>query len=191
MSNTGPHFSSDDWLRCHLKTGEGVLTAVEAIVPAPEPYRFGGGHYIVSTLNDYSQVLLAMLNEGRHPGTGNSILKPETVRDYVFQDFIPHVGCPPDGIGKIDVSLVPGLSNAGEFLQGEEKGWSCGLMLNLKDVSGKRKANSGAWAGLGNLYYWIDPTAGKAGIYGTDILPFYDDDCVGIFEKLEKLAYSL
>lgn len=190
MTRTGPYFDDDTWHRVHLKSPEGQLTAVENVVPAKEPYKFGGGHYLLSTLNDYSQVLLTMLNEGTHPKTGKTILKPETVRDYVFKDFIPHVGCGSAGIGVIPVSVAPGLSRAGELLEGQEKGWSCGLMVNLKDVQGARRAGSGAWAGLGNLYFWIDPTAGKAGIYGTNVLPFLDEDSLDIFETLEKLAYS-
>lgn len=190
MNHSGPYLEGNDWLRCHVKSPDGQLSAQEAIVPAKEPYKFGGGHYIVSTLNDYSQVLLTMLNEGTHPKTGKTILKPETVQKYVFKDYIPHVGCSPHGIGVVPVSLVPGLSNSGEMLKDQRKGWSCGLMLNLDDVKGGRSAGSGAWAGLGNIYYWIDPVAGKAGIFGTNILPFLDEDCVGVFEDLEKVAYS-
>lgn len=190
MKNTGTYWDNNDWLRCHIKSPEGKLTAVEAIIPAKDPYRFGGGHYMVSTLHDYSQVLLAMLNEGKHPTTDQAILQPETVRNHVFKDYIPHVGCSSDGIGVVGVSLVPGLSNDGEMLKGVKKGWSAGLMINVDDVPGGRKAGSGAWAGLGNLYYWIDATGGKAGIFGTSVLPFLDEDCVQVFEELEKIAYS-
>lgn len=190
MTKTGAKFGGDDWLRCHFKSPEGQLQAVEQVVPAAEPYKYGGGHYAVSTLNDYSQVLLALLNEGRHPGTGKTILQQSTVKDYVFRDFIPEVGCPSDPIGKVPESIPPRLSEAGEILQGIKKGWSCGLMLNLDDVPERRRAGSGSWAGLGNLYYWIDPVAGRAGIFGTSILPFMDSDSLSVFDELEKLAYA-
>ena len=190
MSNTGIKFDGDHWLRCHTKTAEGQLQAVEQINVAAEPYRYGGGHYAVGTLNDYSQILLTLLNEGRHPGTGKIILKSETVKDYVFKDFIPEIGCPADNIGRVPESLPPRLSEAGEMLEGVKKGWSCGLMLSLEDSSGGRKAGSGSWAGLGNLYYWIDPSAGKAGISGTSVLPFMDTDGLKVAEELERFAYA-
>ena len=194
MKNTGPQFQGDDWLKVHLKDGEGKLTAVEAIQPAKEPWKYGGGHFLCSSLSDYSQVLLALLNEGKHPGTGKSILKPETVKDYVFKDLIPEVGCTGDGIGVISApSLVPGVSNAGDvgsIMSAVPRGWSAGLMINNEDASSARKAGSGAWAGLGNLYYIVDPKSGVAGIIGTSIMPFLDSDVVGLFEKMEKFAYA-
>lgn len=193
MKNSGPQFKGDDWLRVHMKDMAGKLTAVEAVQPPKEPWRYGGGHFVISTLNDYSQVLLALLNGGKHPGTGERILKDETVRDYVFKDFIPEVGCTGEGIGVCGQSLLPGLSNAGDVgaaLPRVPRGWSCGLMINKEDVPGARKEGSGAWAGLGNLYYWVDAKSGVAGIIGSEILPFLDPDVVGLFTEVEKFAYA-
>ena len=63
-------------------------------------------------------------------------------------------------------------------------------MMNLENVPGGRSAGSGAWAGLGNLYYWIDPKRGIAGIIGTSVLPFLDEDSLELFEKVERFAYA-
>jgi len=190
MKSTGPKLNENNYLKVHVKDGEGKLTAIDAIKPAADPEIYGGGHYLVSTLNDYSKLLLTLLNDGTNPQTGGTILKPESVQNYVFKDMIPAVGCSSDGIGMIPVSVTPGTSNSGEFLAGVPKGWSCGLMLNMADSPGGRKANSGAWAGLGNLFYWIDRSHGIAGMFGTSVLPFYDADAVELFEKVEKFAYE-
>ena len=193
MKNTGPLLIGEDWLRVHTKDGEGKLTAVDAIQPTKEPWKHGGGHFLVSSLADYSQVLLALLGEGTHPGTGKAILKPETVRDYVFKDFIPEIGASNKGIGVCKASLVPGLSldgDVGVTIPGMPRGWSGGLMINKEDATGARKAGSGAWAGLGNLYFWVDPQAGVTGIIGTEIFPFLDPDVLGLFEKVERFAYA-
>ncbi|KAK5942436.1 hypothetical protein PMZ80_005000 [Knufia obscura] len=193
MNNSGRLYKDDHWLRVHIKDEQGNLTAVEAIQPAVTNWKDGGGHFLISTLNDYSQVLLAILNEGTHPGTGNSILKPETVRDYLFRDFIPEIGCSSENIGLVKKGLVPGMSNTGDVgytFPGGPRGWSCGLMINKEDAPGARKAGSGAWAGMGNQYFWIDPVAGLAGITGSQCPPFMDADVVGMAAEVERFAYE-
>ena len=195
MNKCGPTVDSDDFLRVHVKDGNGALTAVDSIRPEKDPWRCCGGHFVTGSLRDYTQFLVTLVNGGTHPQTGKQILKPETVRDYVFRDFIPYVGASPEGIGKCTKSRKPGASNAGDVGYSfrdspSPRGWSCGLMMNLEDVPGGRRAGSGAWAGLGNTYYWIDPTAGIVGIIGTNMLPFLDLDSLELFEKVERLAYA-
>lgn len=195
MSTCGPQFKGEDFLRVHTKDENAKLTTIDAFRPPKNPWRFGGGHFLIGSLNDYTRLMLALLNGGTHPGTGKQILKPDTVKDYVFKDFIPYVGASPDGIGKCTKSISPGVSNAGDVGYSfrdtpSARGWSCGLMMNLEDVVDGRSAGSGSWAGLGNLYYWIDPKKGVAGIIGTSVLPFLDHDSLELFEKVERFAYA-
>ena len=63
-------------------------------------------------------------------------------------------------------------------------------MLNLEDAPGARKAGSGSWAGLGNVYYWIDRKSGIVGTVGTSVLPFLDHDRLDLAEKVENFAYA-
>lgn len=190
MYDTASQPKTDEWLRTHIRDPSGKLMAVEAIKMPDNPDYFGGGYYLISTLNDYSQLLLTLLNDGLSPRTKNRILSPVTVTDYLFRDFIPDIGCSPDGIGVISKSLKTGVSNPGELLPGAKKGWSCGLMLNLEDTDGGRKAGSGGWAGLSNQYYWVDRTSGIAGVFGTGLFPFMDKESLDLFDKVEKFAYS-
>ena len=201
MHNTGAVFSveGNERMIVHLKDDSGALAAVEAIKPADPPqWKYGGGHFLVSSLHDYTQLLLTLLNEGTHPGTGNSILKPETVRNHVFRDLIPDIGCSRRGLGHFTetINKPPNMGNAGDVIEhlnmpDEQRGWSCGgLLINSVDTEGCRKAGSGGWSGLGNLYFWLDPTAGKAGILGTSVFPFLDPDVLKVFEKVERFAYS-
>jgi methyl acetate hydrolase len=194
MKNTGPSFS-EDRVSVHARV-DGKLVASPDSKPAANPDRHGGGGYIVSTLEDYSQLLVTILNKGTHPKTQKQILSAKSVDEYLFKDYIPAAlknssdpaaGAAP--IGKISASL-PSASNNGEFLPGIKLGWSCGLMLNLEDVPGGRRAMSGCWAGLANLYYWIDPTAGKTGIVMTNVLPFLDKAAAQVFEQVEAAVYA-
>jgi methyl acetate hydrolase len=171
----------------HFRGEDGSLTANPAMAYAENPDVYGGGHFLYSTLDDFSTFLLALLNGGTEPRSGVQILKKETVSEYLFEDQI-HKICSADGIGEIDTT-IPMLSLKGTFLPGQKKGWSCGLMLNEGSLKG-RSAGSGSWAGLGNLYFWIDPKGGKLGLIMTGILPFMDTEVLHLFDELERAVYG-
>jgi methyl acetate hydrolase len=175
----------------HLRINGVDLVANPAFANQENPEVFGGGGYLYSTMNDYSKLLAALLNKGTSIETGATILKPETVQKYLFMDQLgPEVD--KSQLGEIGTS-VPLLSNVGSFfpsLPVESKGWSCGLLMNHEDLPYGRKKGSGAWAGLGNLYYWIDPTSGIAGMICSNILPFFDKDILYLFDQVERVAYG-
>lgn len=144
-----------------------------------------------STLNDYSKFLATILNEGTSPYDGTQILKAVTVKEYLFKDFIPE-GCDRSALGEIG-TVVPQMSAEGSVLPSlpvEKRGWSCGLILNHEDLPQGRKKGSGMWAGLANLYYWIDPTEKKAGMIGSAVFPFLDNDVLELFDAMERNAYG-
>ncbi|KIV86354.1 hypothetical protein PV11_01968 [Exophiala sideris] len=191
MNDTGEHLSPDNpRMYMHLEM-DGKLVVVPDIRNAAEPEVYGGGAYLWGTINDYAKLLATLLNNGTSPHTGKSILKPETVKEYLFTDHLP---------SDIDRSLlgesgnsIAQLSSAGCFfptLPHKSRGWSCGMLLNLEDLPYGRKKNSGAWAGLGNLYYWIDPTSGLAGMVTTQVFPFFHPAPMKVFDQLERVAYG-
>ncbi len=45
------------------------------------------------------------------------------------------------------------------------------------------------WAGVANSYYWIDPAKGVAGVYATQILPFFDEKSAPTFQAFETEVY--
>ncbi len=197
MTNSFAHFpEGKDHLTVHLRDEEGKLVGNEELKPADKPDKYGGGHYLLSTLDDYSTLLLTVLNKGTHPTSNTKILESKTVDDYLFKDFIPQAlfkssnsNTAASDIGRI-TSPIPQLSLIGQLLPNTKLGWSCGLMLNLEDVKNGRKAGSGSWAGLGNLYYWIDPKGGLTGLIMTSVLPFLDLKVLELFAEMEGLAYG-
>ena len=188
MKDTGPAFADgDEILYPHLRGSDGTLTAT-TIVPPRTLYPRGGGHFLVSTIDDYSLFLLTILNGGTLPNSNTRILKQSTVTDYLFTDFIPKL-CPPTGIGDITIGM-PALTNAGTFMPDVKKGWSCGMLLNLETREKGRTAGSGAWAGLGNQYYWIDPVKGVCGMVISQLFPFMDKEVLHLFDALEREVYG-
>jgi methyl acetate hydrolase len=175
----------------HFDMGDQGLVANPAAAHNETPTLSGGGGFLYSTLNDYAKLLAALLNNGTSPTTNKTILKPETVKDYVFTDLLePHVDR--SDLGVIGTSL-PIASLEGTLLPSmpaERKGWSGGLLINKDDLPYGRKAGSGSWAGLGNLFYWVDPETGIAGMIVSSILPFLNPTIMHLFDELERVAYG-
>jgi len=175
----------------HHRGADGSLTANPALQFPKDPEIHGGGHFLYTTLDDYaSKFLVTILNGGAHPLSGARILQQATVDGYLFQEKIESaVGAPATGAGVL-AAAIPAVSNDGEVLPGLKKSWSCGLLLNLEASPVGRSAGSGAWCGLGNIYYWIDRTAGKTGLLATEVLPFFDEEALALFDEFERAVYG-
>jgi methyl acetate hydrolase len=150
------------------------------VPPEPEVAHGGGGLY--TTALDYARFLRMILAGGDAPG--GRVLRPETVELMAS-----------DGLGALRSggwqAADPSLTNAGEFLPGIPKGWGLTFQIALEDVPGARRAGSLAWAGLGNLYFWIDRATDIAGFWGTQLLPFHDVASHDGFVGYELASYRL
>ncbi|MGH7076808.1 MAG: hypothetical protein ACREFU_01780, partial [Acetobacteraceae bacterium] len=67
--------------------------------------------------------------------------------------------------------------------------WGFGFMISTEAVPGRRAAQSLAWAGLANTYFWIDPGSQVAGVFLTQILPFADARVLDLYEAFEAEMY--
>ena len=84
---------------------------------------------------------------------------------------------------------IPSLSNTGEFDPGIKKTWAYTFQRNEEETVNGRPAGSLMWAGLGNLYFWIDRKNGVGGYWGTQILPFMDVSSYPGFVDFEAAVY--
>ena len=166
---------SDRVVTIHNRHADGTLKPGSIGRPStPELESGGGGLY--STCPDYLK-FLAMLLTG-----GAGILRRETVAQMGQNQ-----------IGALDVSrmqtVMPPLSNDAEFFPGMVKGWGYGFVINSEPGHAGRAANSLAWAGLANCYYWIDPASSVAGLIMTQILPFADARALALLDSFEREVY--
>ncbi|BAH31425.1 serine hydrolase domain-containing protein [Rhodococcus erythropolis] len=165
----------------HQRESDGSLTPLIGFELPAEPEVHMGGHGLHGTVGDYMKFIRMWLNDGA--GTSGRVLSPETVAAAVQNGLEgQHVGLLP--------GVLPTLSNDAEFFPGVPKGWAYSFMTNEEVAPTGRPAGSLAWAGLANLYYWIDRQTGVGGFWATQILPFADAGSINGNLEFETAVYQ-
>jgi methyl acetate hydrolase len=168
--------------RMHQREADGGLTPLPDFELPQEPDVHMGGHGLYATVGDYCKFIRMWLNDGAGPD--GRLLKPETVRMAAQ-----------NGLGAMKIKglpgVIPSLSNYAEFFPGMPKSWALTFMINDEPAPTGRPAGALAWAGLANLYYWIDRANGIGGFWATQILPFADPVSVPGYLDFETAVYRL
>ncbi|MCJ1454810.1 hypothetical protein MMC28_005163 [Mycoblastus sanguinarius] len=139
---------------------------------------------------DYAQILATLLNDGVSPTTQNRILKKESV-DEMFTNQIPDF--PNFGRKGIVTAKTTYTNDIRDFYpqpKEQPQGWGLTFMLTIHEAATGRGKNTAWWAGLPNLFWWCDREKGIAGLVATQILPFKDDDVLGLWVQIEKAVYD-
>ncbi|MFE1599370.1 serine hydrolase domain-containing protein [Methylobacterium sp. ID0610] len=148
----------------HARGADGTLTPMAFELPA-DPEVEMGGHGLYGTVGDYMRFIRMWLNDGK--GEHGRVLEPETVRMAARNHL--------DGQRVTMLpGVIPALSNDAEFFPGLPKSWGLSFMINDAEAPTGRPAGALGWAGLANLFYWIDRENGLGGFWATQILPFGD-----------------
>lgn len=163
----------------HLKGEDGTWAPSEIELNQAPDY-WAAGHGLHSTPRDYLKFQRALLGGGELDGI--RILQKSTV-DAAFQNQIGDIDFP---------AAIPTADPASTYAFNAGPGykWGYGLLLNTADVPGARKAGSGAWAGLLNTHFWIDPTSGITGAIYTQFLPFVPEEAMTMYADFEKALYA-
>jgi len=164
----------------HARNEDGSLTPMEFELPS-DPEVHMGGHGLYGTVGDYMKFIRMWLNDGA--GEHGRVLKPETVEMAVKN----HLG---DKKVSMLPGVIPSLSNDAEFFPGLSKSWSFSFMVNDDEAPTGRPAGAIGWAGLANLFYWIDRRNGHGGFWATQILPFGDPASFGAYVEFESAFYA-
>jgi methyl acetate hydrolase len=163
--------------KIHARTPDGFVVTDTELPQDPEFHMGGGGLY--STVGDYLKFLQMMLHGGTFNGA--QVLRPETVA-MMSQNAMGDLVC------RAMKTVNPSLSNDVDFVAGMK--WGLSFLINPQPLPTGRSAGSLAWAGLANSYYWIDPVRKVAGVYATQILPFFDAKAVAACEAFERGVYQ-
>jgi len=163
----------------HQRGPDGALAPIEFGLPEePEFYMGGGGLY--GTAGDYVKFCRMILNGGTLNGA--QVLQKSTVATMGQN----HIGALEVGVLK---TAMPPLSNDVALFPGMSKKWGLSFLINTQAVPGGRSANSLAWAGLANTYFWIDPAKRVCGVFLSQLLPFYDGTAIDLLGKFETAVY--
>ncbi len=167
--------------RIHQREADGSLTPLHDFELPQDPEVHMGGHGLYSTVGDYCRFIRMWLNDGA--GEGGRVLGRDTV-----------LMAEKNGLGEMKIKglpgVIPSLSNYAEFLPGQPKSWALSFMVNDVEAPTGRPAGALAWAGLANLFYWIDRQNGIGGFWATQILPFADPVSVAGYVDFETAVYQ-
>jgi methyl acetate hydrolase len=163
----------------HIRGEDGNWAATD-IDWAQDPEFWGGGHFLYSTPRDYLRFQRMLLGGGTLEGV--QILKPATVAD-AFRNHIGELSFP----AHIDTAH-PELSADANLGPGLKFG--LGLLVNETQTPGMRAAGSGAWAGLFNTHFWVDPKSGVTGSIFSQALPFIDPPILQMYVDFEAALYA-
>jgi methyl acetate hydrolase len=145
-----------------------------------QPAWWSGGHGLYSTPRDYLRFQRMLLGAGTLAGV--TILDPSSVRE-AFTNQIGDLWFPAE-IRTAD----PACSC--DFVAGPGMKWGWSLLLNTHRQPGMRSAGSGAWVGVFNTHFWVDPAAGITGALYTQFRPFGSPQAVQAYADFERAIYA-
>ncbi len=163
----------------HVRGEDGSWQATD-VDWSQEPDWWAGGHGLYSTPRDYLRFQRMLLGGGTLDGV--KILERSTVED-AFRNHIGELDFPP-AIATADPDATADF-NGGPGLK-----WGLGLLLNTEQQPGMRAAGSGAWAGLFNTHFWVDPATGITGAIYAQSLPFVEPRVFGVYADFERALYA-
>jgi methyl acetate hydrolase len=162
----------------HGRGADGALSVIPFEVPQEPEFETGGGG-LYGTARDYLAFARMILNGGKHGKI--RLLKAATIAEMARDQIAPLAVRPM-------ISAVPTATRDADFFPGMANGWGLSFLVNRKPSPQGRSAGGLAWAGLGNTYYWIDHGRGTAGIFLSQILPFFDPHAIALFRDFESLV---
>jgi methyl acetate hydrolase len=163
----------------HMRGESGEWEATE-LDWSQEPEWWAGGHGLYSTPRDYLRFQRMLLGGGALDGT--RILERSTV-DRAFTNQI----------GELDFPAAIKTAHPGssaDFNAGPGMKWGLGLLLTTQQEPDMRAPGSGAWAGLFNTHFWVDPASGITGAVYTQSLPFGEPRVFAVYPAFEQALYA-
>ena len=164
--------------KVHVRNPDGSLKVIPANLGGGEFQSGGAG--LSSTAPDYARFMRMILRGGELDGA--RVLEQSAVaemgRNQIGRLRAGYMG-----------TTMPHLALPFDNIPGQHTGWGLGFLINPETGPAGRSPGSLAWAGIYNSYYWIDPAAGIAGVFISQLAPFADPAALAAFAALERMAY--
>jgi methyl acetate hydrolase len=163
----------------HVRGEDGSWT-VTGIDWAQQPDYRGGGHFLYSTPRDYLAFQRMLLGGGKLGDV--RILDQATVKEAFTNQ-----------IGELDFPAAIATAHpelSADVNLGPDLKWGLGLLLNQAQQPGMRAAGSGAWAGMFNTHFWVDPASRVTGSIFSQTLPFAEPAAFQLYADFEQALYA-
>jgi len=163
----------------HMRGEDGTWVATD-IDHNQKPDWWSAGHGLYSTPRDYLAFQRMLLAGGT---LGDAQILDSSTVDAAFTNQIGSLDFPAempsaDPQSSADMNLGPGLK------------WGLGLLLNTQQRPGMRAVGSGAWAGMFNTHFWVDPSSGVTGAIYTQTLPLLEPRALKVYLEFERALYA-
>jgi methyl acetate hydrolase len=162
------------------RTKDGAL-AEQPPRPAPPAVFFSGGGGLFSTARDYLTLARAIMAGGQ---AGQAKI--------LTADSVASMGR--NQIGDLTIrpfqSVMPELATDNAALAGDLDKFGLGFALNSKPSSAGRGANTLAWAGIFNTFFWIDREKQVSAVLMTQMLPGLDPGPAKLLEEFDRAVYQ-
>jgi methyl acetate hydrolase len=151
------------------------------LTETPNPDRLeapvAGDGGLFSTTSDYIKFLQMFLNDGKLNGA--TLLSRDSIQAMTKNE-----------IGSVIVQTQqttnPLRSQNFPIGAGRDKfGFGFQIATSNKENRNLRMPGSYTWAGIYNTHFWVDPKRQIAGVILMQVLPFYDDGCMKVYQDFE------
>lgn len=150
----------------------------------PEDYFHSGGGGLLSTVQDYTKIIAAMMNDGVSHTTLNRILMKDTI-DQMFTNQIPdyHEKYGTKGMVISRKDLISSIFEGKQPDMGPV-GWGLSFLLMGE------KLQLASAPGVCNCFWVMDRTSGKGGMLVSQMLPLGDQAVMGVWMQLLGALYA-
>ncbi|KAJ5097311.1 hypothetical protein N7456_008032 [Penicillium angulare] len=153
-----------------------------------------GGAGLYSTANDYSRLLAALLHGGNPilmQKSVDELFSPQLASDSLslvaLRQFMLQGG--EGSLSNIWRSPQPATSDKSEM--SIDINHTLGGTVVLSDIPGRRRSGTLNFAGLPNLFWWIDRETGVAATLFTQVMPSNNSFCINLAVELETELYKI
>jgi len=154
---------------------DGKLTETPNPEKIQSPVAGDGG--LNSTASDYIKFLQMFLNDGKW--RGSTLLGKPSIQAMTKNQ----IG---DVILQTQTTTDPLRSQNFPIGAGRDKfGFGFQITTSNKENPNLRSPGSYTWAGIYNTHFWVDPNRQIAAVIMMQVLPFYDDGCMKVYQDVE------
>jgi CubicO group peptidase (beta-lactamase class C family) len=167
-------------VRHFQRTGDGVF-AEQPRPPQKSDGFFSGGGGLYSTAHDYLRFVRALMAGGR--------LDDQRI---LSEDSVAMMG--KNQIGDLTIrplpSMIPQFITDHAALPGDLDKFGLGFAINSRTAGSGRGANSMAWAGAMNTFFWIDREKQIGAVLFSQVLPYLDAETAKVLGEFDRAVYG-